>query len=1024
MAIFSGHLRSALLASTFITPVALAGLATTDQAHAQAANLNLNEVIGVCNGAQQQIRLPDNTNVTITITNVSGVAGDVRLLDSGFVANTFSVLGPGGNTSTFQTLQDGESVVAQGTTENTQNNSAVLFVICRASNASSNGGGAGGGADAAEDEANTINFLVGRYMESAVNLSGNYGFPGPQDFNGPAGPVGPGAGDDFRSGTTEIEDGDGGPGQPEQPGQPAIQGLPGEPGRQGRPNPNQEQDEQQRAEAARNQCTVLENQIAAIQAEINNLRAEAAPLIAERAEADQAAAEAQQREQDALENWRDADRKQVDAKNRLQELKDERDEVNGQIEDLEQQFAEKIKERQDAFKQLEDLKRAIEDLNNIATGLHDKSDQLADKAKTDAYNAAVQAATSLATAGFDKALDKAAGDITDRFAKDLAAKGQKLTKDEKADLLKGVRKTLEDKVGEQGKEQIGEIGGNLAAEGGTADDLTIDLPIVGEVGVGDLGSGAVDAAVNVGGAFGNLLAAIGVGSEAERAAEAAVELNRSLGNLTGILENQHAALGEELQNLNQSIFQAEAERDRLNKQIPEQERAVEEALNEQDRLGNALLDARNNARQAQQNAEAVGARVGPELERINGAIAERNQRLTTLRAQLQQCLDSASLNGNSLYSRRVAAVQSPGSPLGSTRAGTPIVAFSGGAIGTTGGNRTGAKSIPSGTLVNPSTFPSLSIRQNGLGGNERLSGWVNANASISRSNLGSGNGNSVAKNFGASAGLSYQLDRNVQVGGGVRYAHSDSESSGIGTDTTSNLFGGSAYARFTLPGDLSLMLAGAYEYAPNDVVVNGNSGSFDQHSVIFNAGLSKQIVIADQWWVAPNVGVSWIRTQRDGYTNSAGTAVPGGTDSFGTISFAPTVGKIFDLGKDGHLQALTPTFGVSGTQHFGRNGDRALNNGANLTESDRGLTLQVNLNTRFANGLGTDIGGSYSIQSDDSTSWSLSGGLSSPLNAFTETALGFNSTPIFGSESTISFTMSGTPDANLTARTRIRIPLN
>ena len=88
----------------------------------------------------------------------------------------------------------------------------------------------------------------------------------------------------------------------------------------------------------------------------------------------------------------------------------------------------------------------------------------------------------------------------------------------------------------------------------------------------------------------------------------------------------------------------------------------------------------------------------------------------------------------------------------------------------------------------------------------------------------------------------------------------------------SDFWGGGAYLTSTLGGGLNLSLAGLYEIGNNDIRIGSDTGSFDSRHITLEGRLDKRYNLGE-WWIEPGVGVRYIDTDQDNYTDSSGTFV-------------------------------------------------------------------------------------------------------------------------------------------------------
>lgn len=156
----------------------------------------------------------------------------------------------------------------------------------------------------------------------------------------------------------------------------------------------------------------------------------------------------------------------------------------------------------------------------------------------------------------------------------------------------------------------------------------------------------------------------------------------------------------------------------------------------------------------------------------------------------------------------------------------------------------------------------------------------------------------------ALAGVTLRINDRVTAGAFGSYLEGESETPLTGTEVESSQGGGGAYARIALDGTLQAGLSLSRETGEQDITSGGASGSADTE--LFTASASLQGAYSVRPLVlSPSVAVTYSDFERDAYTDSSGTAVPGSRSRDTTISAALTASRSFTY-KDGWLRRITP----------------------------------------------------------------------------------------------------------------------
>lgn len=719
-----------------------------------------------------------------------------------------------------------------------------------------------------------------------------------------------------------------------------------------------------------NRDATLRNRLAQLEAALAAEKAKLAAL-------EKGVKDAQDTENTALEEWRDADKTHVEEKKLLAELQEDKKKLLDKEKALEETFNEKQAEWEDKKKHLDSLRNAIDELTNVALGLKDDSDAFAERAKNDAWNAAVQAATAAATAGLGKAIDKVAGDYVDRVAGELAEQGQKLTKEQRNQLLIETTQALQATAGAAGEAVIGEGADALSAEGNTTlDSLSVDVPFLGDIGVSDLGNDAVDFAVNVGGAFGNLLSAIGAGQAGSDVADQITEMERSFARFVGDLERQNEGLLNELQSLSVQLDEVEVKRNALAVTITQAEADVETAVQRLNQRGEALLEARQNTRDAQ-------AALAREAPAINQEISRLESQIINVRAQLSQQRNSSlapSRNSNSRF------------------------AFA--------SHRRLRGKPPQFESVFALNQPSEDFGPLDFRGFHREGPWtVWTRGTIGGSRRSITNADNNGFNAQIDTGATFDFSDRFSFGASVAFKLGNTESEALDNEFNARSMSGTIYSTIRLFEDVKLDPILTYEAGTTDVRIGTVTGDFSFNALTTGIRVRRRFNLPNEWWLEPSTGVVYTFSERDGYVNSNGTSVPGSESTFGRVNFGPRLGKTFDFsqklnesddGKMFDIIALTPTFGLTGSHAFERPEDSIAANGIILPISTTSFSLSSSVSAAFVGGITANLSGSYTFATGSTQSWSVSGGVDVPVSVF----LG-NKQPSAGRLTLNAFTSAG-----------------
>ncbi len=230
---------------------------------------------------------------------------------------------------------------------------------------------------------------------------------------------------------------------------------------------------------------------------------------------------------------------------------------------------------------------------------------------------------------------------------------------------------------------------------------------------------------------------------------------------------------------------------------------------------------------------------------------------------------------------------------------------------------------------------------------------------------GSGSNGQSAIVSSVNAGAAYRVNKNLTLGGAVRYRRGEANISGLSGEVDTDLFGVAATAEWVSDSGIDIDLTAALDAGNIDIAFAGVTGQTDLLSVHLSGGISRRIRF-DDFWLEPNVSVTVGRAWRDGFATSDGTQVPGKTLNFGRVTAGPKIGTLVSF-QDSIIKAIEPSIGAGVFQDFSRN-------------SPTGLSLVGQSNIAFGERSEFSLSGAYSAMSNNQHSWAFNARLTVPLN--------------------------------------------
>lgn len=184
------------------------------------------------------------------------------------------------------------------------------------------------------------------------------------------------------------------------------------------------------------------------------------------------------------------------------------------------------------------------------------------------------------------------------------------------------------------------------------------------------------------------------------------------------------------------------------------------------------------------------------------------------------------------------------------------------------------------------------------------------------------------------------------------------------TALDSRSFGFGGYLKTQVTDGLNAGITTTYQRFNNDINVSGATGSFNRDRYTVDAALTGSYNYNDVV-ITPSAQLIWVHIDRQGYTDSAATVVPGTSDSAVTATAALGLSQTFLSGND-RIKSYTPAVGLGINFHLDRLSDAVFSDGSTIEFSsvsgyaNAGVTVQFNnggsLNlTGGANGLGGDV---------------------------------------------------------------------
>ena len=265
--------------------------------------------------------------------------------------------------------------------------------------------------------------------------------------------------------------------------------------------------------------------------------------------------------------------------------------------------------------------------------------------------------------------------------------------------------------------------------------------------------------------------------------------------------------------------------------------------------------------------------------------------------------------------------------------------------------------------IGPNHLQFHSLLPNGILGNSVTFGsvydiWTRMKISVIDGSLGRS-----GFAFSGQLGVVRSLSDTVDGGVFISLFHGDMDFDLFATDFDTVGYGVGGYLKFKLSDILRGGISTSYQYSENDINIGGARGSFDSGRFTLDASLSGFFMMGETR-VVPSANLSWLRTDRDAYIDSAAMFVPGSVDDVVTATGALNFSRVFQSGSE-KISTIRPNIGVAVNFHLDQLDDIAFATGSRIETSSvtgsvlSGLTIHlvsgssVNL-TAGVNGIGGD----------------------------------------------------------------------
>ncbi|MDW3097579.1 MAG: autotransporter outer membrane beta-barrel domain-containing protein [Alphaproteobacteria bacterium] len=202
------------------------------------------------------------------------------------------------------------------------------------------------------------------------------------------------------------------------------------------------------------------------------------------------------------------------------------------------------------------------------------------------------------------------------------------------------------------------------------------------------------------------------------------------------------------------------------------------------------------------------------------------------------------------------------------------------------------------------------------------------------------------------SGIAFQLADQIVAGAYGSYLTGESDVKATGTEVVSRQMGGGAYAQIQVVDTLSVGLSFSKETGEQDIKTTAASGTADTDLWTVSGSLSGSYFV-NPVVLTPSLSVSYAESQRDGYTDSTGTAIPGSRSRDTTIGSGLTVSRSFEY-EDGWIRRATPRLNAT-LNYFAREKDTLRLSATEIIDRDNwganvgaGVTLTTSGSSRLS----------------------------------------------------------------------------
>ncbi len=224
------------------------------------------------------------------------------------------------------------------------------------------------------------------------------------------------------------------------------------------------------------------------------------------------------------------------------------------------------------------------------------------------------------------------------------------------------------------------------------------------------------------------------------------------------------------------------------------------------------------------------------------------------------------------------------------------------------------------------------------------------------------------------SGLSYQLTDHTSVGAFSRMRKGEVDSTALAAQLESDFYGGGVFVATRTANGIGMLAAVLYEKGDNDILLAGTSASFDTNQWTVEGRVDKRFD-RGLYWIEPALKVLYTDSERDSYTDSAGTSVSGSNTRLGRLTFGPTVGTTIKRS----WAEIRPFARINGVWDFVNEGDFALSNGAVISNADTAINLGGGVEIALASGIVVTTAGDWFAFDDDLDGWSATSGVGASL---------------------------------------------